>query len=311
MAVSQATVFGGSGFVGRHVVKRLAAAGARVVVGVRHPERAGFLKPMGDVGQVVPVAADIARPAGVEAAVAGSGLVVNLAGILFESGRQRFTAVHEEGAGRVARAAAAAGAARLVHVSALGAAADSPAAYGRTKAAGEAAVRAAFPQAAIVRPGLVFGPEDGFFARFAALARLSPVLPLVGGGRTRFQPLLVADLAEAIVRVAERRDAADRVWELGGPRVYTFRELLEFVLAATGRRALLVPVPEAPMALKAWFLEFLPRPPLTRDQLAMLRRDNVAGGGAGIGTFADLGIDPAPLEAALPAAPARPAPRRR
>ena len=304
MGARQATVFGGSGFVGRYAVARLARAGARVVVGVRHPETAGFLKPMGDVGQVVPTRADVGDPAAVAAAVAGSDLVVNLVGILFERGRRRFSAVHVRGAETVARAAAAAGARRLVHVSALGADAESPSAYARSKAEGEAAARAAFPDLTIVRPGLVFGPEDDFFNRFAKLARISPALPLVHGGRTRFQPVHAGDAAEGIRRVAERADAAGRVYEFGGPRIYTFRALLEFVLATTGRRALLVPVPEALLRFKARFFELLPRPPLTRDQIALLRRDSVAGA-AGARGFADLGIRPAALEAAAPAYLAR------
>ena len=300
MPVSQATVFGGSGFVGRYAVRRLAAAGARVVVGVRHPGRAGFLKPMGDVGQVLPVAADIGDEATVAAAVQGSDLVVNLAGILVETGAQRFAAVHAQGAERVAKAARAAGARSLVHVSAIGADAASPAAYGRSKAAGEAAVRAAFPAAAIVRPSIVFGPEDDFFNRFARLARLVPALPLVHGGRTKFQPVYVGDVAEALARAAERADAAGRTYELGGPQVYTFRELLAFVLATTRRRAFLVPVPEAVLAFKARFFELLPDPPLTRDQIAMLRRDNVVSDDPEIARFADLGIEPAALEAIVP-----------
>ena len=300
MPVSQATVFGGSGFVGRYAVRRLAAAGARVVVGVRHPERAGFLKPMGDVGQVLPVAADIGDEATVAAAVQGSDLVVNLSGILVETGAQRFAAVHAQGAERVAKAARAAGARSLVHVSAIGADAASPAAYGRSKAAGEVAVRAAFPAAAIVRPSIVFGPEDDFFNRFARLARLVPALPLVHGGRTRFQPVYVGDVAEALARAAERADAAGRTYELGGPQVYSFRELLAFILDTTRRRAFLVPVPEAVLSFKARFFELLPDPPLTRDQIAMLRRDNVVSDDPEIARFADLGIEPAALEAIVP-----------
>lgn len=300
MPVSQATVFGGSGFVGRYAVRRLAAAGTRVVVGVRHPGRAGFLKPMGDVGQVLPVAADIGDEATVAAAVQGSDLVVNLSGILVETGAQRFAAVHAQGAERVAKAARAAGARSLVHVSAIGADAASPAAYGRSKAAGEAAVRAAFPAAAIVRPSIVFGPEDDFFNRFARLARLVPALPLVHGGRTKFQPVYVGDVAEALARAAERAGEAGRTYELGGPQVYTFRELLAFILATTRRRAFLVPVPEAVLSFKARFLELLPDPPLTRDQIAMLRRDNVVSDDPEIARFADLGIEPAALEAIVP-----------
>ncbi len=300
MTVTQATVFGATGFVGRYLVKRLAGAGARVIAAARRPERAGFLKPMGDVGQILPVAADIRDRASAAAAVAGSDVVANLVGILHESGGQRFSAVHAQGAENVALAAAGAGAARLIHVSALGAGPAAASRYGRSKAAGEAAVRAAFPAAAIVRPSLAFGPEDEFLNRFAALARFAPALPLIDGGRTRFQPLHVQDLAEALARVARRRGAEGETWELGGPRVYTFRELLELVLAVTGRRAFLAPAPRALLALQARVLELLPRPPLTRDQIAMLSDDSVAGADPGAGRIGDLGIAPAALEAIAP-----------
>ena len=302
MAVGQATVFGGSGFLGRYVVKRLAESGARVLVGVRRPELAGFLRPMGDVGQIMPIRVDLADADAVAAAVEGSDAVVNLVGILFERGAQRFSAVHAQGAERVAKAAQAHGAARLVHVSAIGASRGSASAYARSKAAGEAAVRAAFEGATIVRPSVVFGPEDDFFNRFAALARIAPALPLIDGGHTRFQPVYVGDAAEAIMRILEDAATAGRTYELGGPRIYSFRELLEYILEQTGRRRLLVPVPSALMRLKAWFLEWLPSPPLTRDQVAQLAYDNVVTGDteAGIGTFADLGITPTPLEDVVP-----------
>ncbi len=301
MPVSQATVFGGSGFIGRYLVKRLAGSGVRVVAAVRHPGRAGFLKPMGDVGQVVPVRAELGDRSAVAAAVEGSDLVVNLAGILVESGRQRFQAVHERGAGHIAGVAAAAGASRLIHVSAIGADSESPSAYGRSKAGGEAAVRAAFPEADIVRPSVVFGAEDDFFNRFAALARIAPALPLVDRGRTRFQPVYVADVADGLSRIAGRRKTGGGTWEFGGPHIYTFRELLEFVLATTGRRAFLIPVPEALLSFQARILELLPAPPLTRDQIAMLRRDNVVSDRTDIGRLADLGIEPTPLEGVVPA----------
>ena len=299
MAVSQATVFGGSGFLGRYVVKRLAETGARVVAAARRPERAGFLGPMGAVGQIAPVAADIGDAAAVAAAVRGSDLVVNLVGILAESRRRSFPAVHVDGARRVAEAAADAGAARLVHVSALGADAASPSAYARSKAAGEAAARAAFPDAVVLRPSVLFGPEDNFLNRFAALARVVPALPLVHGGRTRFQPVYVRDVAEALARAAARPDAAGRTWELGGPAVYSFTELLEWTMAITGRRAFLAPLPEWFLSLQARLFELLPDPPLTRDQIALLRRDNVVSDGD-VGRFEDLGIKPVPLEAVAP-----------
>ena len=302
MAVAQATVFGGSGFLGRYVVKRLAEAGARVLVAVRRPELAGFLRPMGDVGQIMPIRVDLADAGAVAAAVEGSDAAVNLVGILVERGAQRFAAVHAQGAERVAKAAQAHGVRRLVHVSAIGADRAAPSAYGRSKAAGEAAVRAAFEGATIVRPSVVFGPEDDFFNRLAALARISPVLPLIDGGHTRFQPVYVGDVADAIMRILDDDRTAGRTFELGGPRIYTFRELIAYVVEQTGRRRLLVPVPSALMRLKAWFLEFLPKPPLTRDQVAQLAADTVVHTDpeAGVATFADLAITPAAVEDVVP-----------
>ena len=302
MAVAQATVFGGSGFLGRYVVKRLAEAGARVLVAVRRPELAGFLRPMGDVGQIMPIRVDLADANAVAAAVEGSDAAVNLVGILVERGAQRFAAVHAQGAERVAKAAQAHGVRRLVHVSAIGADRAAPSAYGRSKAAGEAAVRAAFEGATIVRPSVVFGPEDDFFNRLAALARMSPVLPLIDGGHTRFQPVYVGDVADAIMRILDDDRTAGRTFELGGPRIYTFRELIAYVVEQTGRRRLLVPVPSALMRLEAWFLEFLPKPPLTRDQVAQLAADTVVHTDpeAGVATLADLAITPAAVEDVVP-----------
>ncbi len=298
MAFGIVTVFGGAGFVGRHVVRALARAGARVRVACRRPEEGLRLKPMGDVGQVTSVAANIRDDASVQAAVAGSDAVVNLVGILFERGRQTFRAVHADGAGRIARLASDSGVRRLVHVSAIGADRNSESLYGRTKAAGEAAVREAFPAATIVRPSIVFGPEDDFFNRFAKLARLAPALPLIGGGHTRFQPVYVGDVADAVAAVAADEATAGETFELGGPRTYSFKELLELVLAETGRRRLLVPVPFAVAMMQALFLEALPVPPLTRDQVRGLRTDNVVAAGAlGLG---DLGISPTALEIILP-----------
>lgn len=298
-----ATVFGGSGFIGRYVVQRLARAGYIVRAAVRDPEAALFLKPMGGVGQVVPVRCDITRPEEVAIALSGAALAVNLVGILFEGRGSRFAAVQAEGAGLVAAAAAAAGVGRLVHVSAIGADSASESAYARSKAEGEAAVLAAFPAASILRPSIVFGPEDGFFNLFATLASLSPVLPLIGGGATRFQPVYVGDVADAVIAALERPEAAGRTYELGGPKVYTFRELLAFILAATGRRACLVPVPWRLASLQGWFAEFLPRPPLTRDQVRLLRVDNVTAGK--LPGLRELGITPRPVEAIVPAYLAR------
>lgn len=298
MEFRNVTVFGGSGFIGRHLVKRLAQAGVRIRVAVRDPEAAAFLKPMGDVGQVAPLATNIRSETSVRRAVEGAEAVVNTVGILFESGRQRFEAVHLRGAALVATAAREAGARRLLHISAIGAAADSPGRYGRSKWAGEQAVEQAFPGATIVRPSVVFGPEDGFFNRFAQLAVFLPALPLIGGGATRFQPVYVGDLADAMMRMLEEPATAGRCYELGGPRIYSFKELMQLVLRVTGRRRLLLPVPFAVARLQAAFLQLLPTPPLTVDQVNMLTVDNVVAAEA-LG-FQELGLAPTTAEAVLP-----------
>lgn len=295
------TVFGGSGFLGRHVVRALARRDYRIRVAVRRPDLAGHLQPLGRVGQIHAVQANLRYPDSVAAAVRQAEVAINLVAILYERGRQTFQAVHVEGADAVARAAAAAGA-RMVHVSAIGADANSPSGYARTKAAGEDAVRAAVPGAAIFRPSILFGPEDDFFNRFAAMARLSPVLPLVGGGHTRFQPVFVGDVAEAIARAVDGEAAGGTPYELGGPEVKTFRELMAFVLATTGRRRLLVPLPFRLAALQAAFLQFLPKPPLTPDQVKLLRVDNVVSQQAERErrTLAAFGIEPTTIEAIVP-----------
>ena len=293
-----ATVFGGAGFIGRYVVRDLARAGWVVRAAVRRPAEALFLKPMGDVGQVTPVAANLRDEASVAAAVAGADCVINLVGVLYPRGRQSFAAVHAEGAGRVARAAASAGVVRLIHVSALGADPQSRSAYARSKAAGEQAVRSAFAAATIMRPSIVFGPEDDFFNRFARLAELLPALPLIGGGRTRFQPVYVGDVAAAIVGAIDLPAAAGRTYELGGPRIYSFRELLELLLQTIRRDRLLLSVPWGVARLQATLLELLPVPPLTRDQVTLLQSDNVVSPGAS--GLADLGITPTAAEIILP-----------
>jgi len=291
------TVFGGSGFIGRYVVRRLARAGHRVRVAVRRPNEGLFLKPFGAVGQIDLIQANVRDDASVARAVAGADAVVNLVGILYEGGRQTFDAVQAEGAGRLARAAAAAGVARLVHVSALGAAADSPSDYARAKAEGEAEVLAAFPKATILRPSVVFGAEDDFFNRFGRMARMAPALPLIGGGQTRFQPVFVDDVAAAIFNALDRDDAQGCVYELGGPKVYSFEDIMNLVLETTCRRRPLVPVPFFVARLLGSILGLLPFPPLTRDQVVLLERDNVVGAGApGLG---DLGVAPTPAEAVL------------
>ena len=292
------TVFGGSGFVGRHLVWRLAKQGWIVRVAVRRPSQAGFLKPLGEIGQITPLRAPVQDPVAVAAAMAGANAAVNLVGILYERGKQTFAGVHARGAQTVAEAAAAAGIEHLVQVSAIGADLHGGAAYARSKGAGEAAVKTAFPSATILRPSVVFGPEDDFFNRFAAMARLSPALPLIGGGATRFEPVYVGDVARAIVKCLADPACAGKTYELGGPRVYTFKEIFQLLLREIRRRRLLVPLPFALAAAQARFLELLPVPPLTRDQVRMLRRDNVVSEGAL--TLADLGIAPTAAEVILP-----------
>ncbi len=298
MTLKKVTIFGGSGFLGRHLVTRLAKSGWSILLAERHPSRAHFLQPLGDVGQIAAVAADVQDEARVAEVVAGADAVVNLTGILYESGRQRFDAVHHIGAGNIAKAAAAAGARHLVHISAIGADPDAQANYARSKGQGEQAVRQAFPDATIFRPSIVIGPEDGFFNRFAAMARLSPALPLVGGGKTRFQPVYVADVAKAIQMGLESDDLRGETYELGGPGVYSFKALLEMMLKEIGKRRILAPLPFAVANLQAAFLERLPVPPLTRDQVRMLHSDNVVSEGAK--GFADLGITPSAVEAVIP-----------
>ncbi|WP_296572408.1 complex I NDUFA9 subunit family protein [Phreatobacter sp.] len=295
------TVFGGSGFVGRHVVRALAKRGFRVRVAVRRPDLAGHLQPLGAVGQIHAVQANLRYPDSVRQAVAGAEIVINCVGILFESGRQKFDSVQARGAATVARAAAEAGA-RLIHVSAIGADADSAALYARTKAAGEAAVLQEVPDAVILRPSIVFGPEDGFFNRFAGMAQMAPALPLVGGGGTKFQPVFVGDVAQAVMAAVDGQTKPGTVYELGGPAVKSFRELLEFVLATIQRKRLLVSLPFGLARLQAKVLQLLPKPLLTEDQVELLRSDNVVSAAAKAEgrTLEGLGIQPQSVEAVVP-----------
>jgi uncharacterized protein YbjT (DUF2867 family) len=295
------TIFGGSGFLGRHVVRALAKHEYRIRIAVRRPDLANFLQPLGRVGQIHAVQANVRHRPSVAAAVRGSDVVINLVGILFESGRARFETVQAFGAESVALAAAAEDA-QMIHVSAIGADEHSPSAYARSKAEGERLVLAATPEATIFRPSVVFGPNDDFFNRFAALARISPVLPLVGGGKTRFQPVYAGDVAEAIAKAVAGGTRPGTVYELGGPEVLTFKELMEYVLATIERRRLLVPIPFWAARLQAFFLEFLPKPPLTRDQVEMLRSDNVVSDAARAEgrTLEGLGIVPRSVEAIVP-----------
>ena len=296
------TVFGGSGFLGRHVVRALVKRDYRVRVAVRRPELAGHLQPLGRVGQIHSVQANLRFPASVEAAMRDSEVAINLVGILTESGGQRFEAVQGAGAGTVARAARAAGA-RMAHVSAIGADAQSSSRYARAKATGEQAVLAAVPDATIIRPSLMFGPEDQFTNRFAALARMAPALPLIGGGVTRLQPVYVGDVATAVADAADGKTRPGATYELGGPEVLTMREIIEIILAIIERQRMLVSLPFGLAKLQAQFLQFAPGVfKLTPDQVALLRSDNVvseAAKSAGL-TLEGLGAVPDSLEAIAP-----------
>jgi len=296
------TVFGGSGFLGRNVVRALCKRDYRIRVAVRRPELAGHLQPLGKVGQIHAVQANLRYPASVTAAMRDSHVAINLVGILTEAGAQTFDAVQASGAGAVAKAAAAIGA-RVVHVSAIGADANSLSRYGRAKAVGETAVLAAVPSATILRPSVVFGPEDQFTNRFAALARMSPVLPLIGGGLTRLQPVYVGDVATAVADAVDGKTRAGAIYELGGPEVLSLREIIEIILATIERRRLLVSLPFGLAKLQALLLQFAPGAlKLTPDQVALLHTDNVvsdAARAAGL-TLEGLGISADSLEAIVP-----------
>jgi uncharacterized protein YbjT (DUF2867 family) len=297
------TVFGGSGFLGTQVVRALAKKGLRIRVAVRRPGRGYKLRMLGDVGQIEVVQANIRAPATVARALAGAEACVNLVGVLYENGRQKFQSVHAMGAHNIAEVAAAAGIRRMVHVSAIGADPDSPSKYGRTKAMGEAAVRELVPTAAIVRPSIVFGPGDGFFNMFAQLASLSPVLPLIGGGETTFQPVFVGDVGAAVTACVLDPATEGRTFELGGPATYSFKQLLELVCKETGRAPTLLPLPFALARLIGMGGDVIagltPFPPLlTSDQVELLRIDNVVAAGAP--GLAELGVQPTALEPILP-----------
>jgi uncharacterized protein YbjT (DUF2867 family) len=291
-------VLGGSGFIGRYVVQRLAARGDVVPVGCRHAEEAKFLMTLGNVGQIAALNVTIDDEQRLPAFLAGNDALVNCVGILRQNGSQTFERAHHLGPARMARLAREAGVERLVHISAIGVDPRSPSAYARTKAAGEAAVRDAFPTATILRPSVVFGPEDQFFNRFAAIAMISPALPLIGGGRTRFQPVYVGDVADAVLKCLDDPATAGRTYELGGPRIYTFRELLELLLGEIRRKRLLIGLPFGAAAFQARLMSILPNPPLTPDQVELLKRDNVVSSGAL--TLATLGISATAVEGILP-----------
>lgn len=304
---SLVTIYGGSGFIGSYIVRALAKTGCRMRIAVRRPDLAVHLQPLGGVGQIQPVQVNVRDAESVQAAARGANALVNLVGILQESGRQKFTAVQTEGARNVAAAAKAQGIDTVVHISALGADAGSKSAYARSKAHGEQAVLEHAPKALILRPSVVFGPEDEFFNRFAALARISlaswlPPLPLIGGGGTRFQPVYVGDVARAAVAGLEGRAKPGTIYELGGPEVMTLREVFERVLRYTNRRRVMVSLPFALAKVQAWFLQLLPNAPLTVDQVRLLQSDTVVSEEAKREgrTLEGLGISPVAAEVVVP-----------
>ena len=303
-----AVVFGGSGFVGRNVVRELAKRGWRVRVAVRRPHLAQFLRPMGAVGQIQLKQANVRHRSSVAEALKGADAVVNLVGILYQEGAQKFDAVQAGGAAAIASLAADEGVENFVHVSAIGADPDSASDYARTKAEGERAVLDAVPTATILRPSVVFGPEDDFFNRFATMATTTPFtpIPLLGGGKTKFQPVYVDDVADAVCEALVRPEARGRIYELGGPRIYTFRELMELMLKEIGRRRPLAPVPFPVASMIGLGGELAGRlpfitPPLTRDQVRLNKVDNVVNDDGSVGTLADLGVEAQTLESILPA----------
>jgi NADH dehydrogenase len=296
------TIYGGSGFIGRNVVRAIAKTGARMRVAVRRPELAGHLQPLGGVGQINPVQANVRYPHSLLAAADGADAVVNLVGILFPTGKQTFKAVQDEGARNVAEAARKAGSRVLVHVSAIGANPQSPSVYARTKAAGERAVQEVLPGAVILRPSIVFGPEDDFFNRFAALARIAPALPLIGGGKTQLEPVFAGDVAKAVIAGLTGKASAGAAYELGGPEILTLKEVMQRVLTYTMRKRLLVPEPFWLAKLQGAFLQLLPKPPLTLDQVRLLEIDNVVSETArDTGrTLQGLGIKPVAVASVVP-----------
>jgi uncharacterized protein YbjT (DUF2867 family) len=292
------TIVGGTGFLGRYIVRRLAKAGYTLRVISRHPDAALYLKTAGDVGQVVLMGGDIARPETIAGKLEGSFAVINLVGILYETGAQTFNAVQAQGAEKLAQMARAALADRFIHVSALAIEKGAGSKYARTKIIGENAVLAAFPDATILRPSIIFGPEDNFINQFARMSAISPVLPLIGGGKNRFQPVYVDDVARAVEVCLTDNSAKGQTYELGGPETYTFREILQYILDLTGRRRKLVNVPFSAASTLGSFAEMLPRPLITRDQVKLLKADNVVSPESK--HFDHLGIKPVGLEAVVP-----------
>lgn len=292
------TIFGGSGFVGRSLVQKLAAQGDRIRVAVRNPVAAGFLKPLGQVGQIIPVQVSLSSQGNLEKTIQGSDVVINLVGILFEKGSQTFEKIHVEGAKNIAQVSEKLGIPTLLHMSALGANKDSRSRYASTKARGEQEVLKHFPKATIFRPSVIFGPEDAFLNRFAQMALLSPFLPLIGGGKTRFQPIYVGDVTDCFVNALGRLDAQGKTYELGGPSVYTFKELMEYLLETIHLKRLLLSLPFPLAKIMGSVAQFLPIPPLTPDQVELLKSDTVISPHAL--TADDLDVSPKAMEAVAP-----------
>jgi uncharacterized protein YbjT (DUF2867 family) len=298
MAPKIVTIIGGTGFVGRYVVRLLAKSGYRLRVIARNPDAALPLKTAGDVGQIVLMSGNLAKPETLAGKLEDSFAVINLVGILFERGRQSFTHLHAQGAEKLAQMARTAGVKRFIHMSSLGVDKTSGSQYARSKMLGEKAIAAAFPQSTILRPSVIFGPEDNFFNQFAQMASLAPLLPLIGGGQTRFQPVYVGDIAAAVEAALVRDDVQGQMYELGGPQVYTLKEIFEYVLTTTGKHRKLLSVPFGIASAMGAMSELLPRPPLTRDQVKLLKHDNVVSPGAK--TFAQLGISPTTIDIVVP-----------
>ncbi len=296
------TIIGGSGFVGRHIVRALARRGYRIRVACRRPDLAGHLQPLGNTGQIMMVQANVRYPASLAAACEGAYAVINLTGVLYSAGAQSFDAVHAFGAEASAKAARAAKARLFIQMSAIGADENSPAQYARSKADGEKRARAACPGAIVLRPSIVFGPEDSFFNRFAGMARFSPFLPLIGGGETRFQPVFAGDVAEAVARLVDRGEADGQTYELGGPETLSFRQLMQFTLDTIGRKRALVTLPWGVAKLQAAVMGLLPKPLLTSDQVELLKTDNVVSEAARREgrTLEGLGLPPRGIEGIVP-----------
>jgi NADH dehydrogenase len=296
------TLIGGSGFLGRHVVRALAKRGYRIRVACRRPDLAGHVQPLGVPGQIMPVQANVRYPDSLAAVCEGAHAVVNLTGVLYSAGAQSFDAIHVFGAEASARAAKAAKAKTFIQISAIGADASSASDYAKSKAEGEARARANFPGAIVIRPSIVFGPEDQFFNRFAAMARFSPALPLIGGGATKFQPVFVGDVAKAVTQLIDANIASGKTYEFGGPEVESFRDLLDFTLQTIGRKRLLVPVPWPVARIQGMIMGLLPKPLLTSDQVELLKHDNVVSADAlrDGRTLQGLGITPRGIEAIVP-----------